>query len=65
MKEGECKGRASWKYYLSWVSEDQVGPDRQVRDGDFFSGSEKANFTNAQGGPSRSTCSECVRCIYS
>lgn len=41
------------------------GPGRQVRDGDFLSGSEEANFTTAQGGPSRSTCSECARCIYS
>lgn len=34
MKEGECKGRASGKHHPSWVSEDQVGPDRQIKDGD-------------------------------
>lgn len=28
---GECYRRASWKHHLSWVSEDPVGIDRQIR----------------------------------
>lgn len=66
MKEGECRGRASGTCHLSRVSEDQVGPDRQIKDGDSFPGWEESwsKLMKVQGGPSWSVYSECARGIY-